>query len=745
MEIIIKGAREHNLKNIDITIPRDRLVVITGVSGSGKSTLAFDIIFTESQRQYLESMSSYARRLLPRLSAPAIDLIEGLSPCIVIDQSPLGRNPRSTVGTVTEIYTFLRLLFSRLGWPILSAGDFSFNNPSGACQNCKGLGMELVADPDLLVDWDKSLSQGALRHRRWKVGSMYWNIMKRTNLFDMDKPIKDYSDEELKLLLYSPAINYENSGEVINFTYEGVFPRLRKRLRDSRGLSEKSEDQRFFSIGKCSECEGSRLNDRARSVTLNGKSIVDVVNLEFGDLLNFLCTVEGQIANAIIPSMTKMLQLLVNLGVGYLTLSRSIDTLSNGESQRIKLARQLGISLTELIYVLDEPTVGLHPRDVENLNHVLKQLRDKPNSVLTVEHDRSIIMNADHIIDMGPGAGSLGGMITAQGSPEEIMRSNSLTGKYLRGELVIKSRTLRRRSKGYLEVRNAKLHNLQNIDVRIPKCTFTCITGVSGSGKSSLIEVLIKRYSHIIEVDQSPIGKTSRGNAATYVGAFTPIREEFARRVGQKASIFSFNSEGACKSCEGLGYHVMNMHFLGDVRQVCEECNGKRFNDEVLKYKYQGKNIDDILDMTATEAQSFFVLPKISRQLNLLVEVGLGYLRLGQTLDTLSGGEAQRLKLADRLSIPGNIYVLDEPTTGLHFDDINRLLSLLNRLVDAENTVIVVEHNLDVIKNADWIIDLGPGGGKDGGKVIAEGTPETVSLVQDSITAEYLRPLINVI
>ena len=461
--------------------------------------------------------------------------------------------------------------------------------------------------------------------------------------------------------------------------------------------------------------------------------------MEIQDLLNYLKVIKGPVAEAIVPSITKMLHLFVNLGVGYLTLSRSVDSLSNGESQRIKLARQLGVSLTELIYILDEPTVGLHPSDVKNLIHVLKQLRDKSNTVIVVEHDREIILAADHVVDMGPGAGSNGGLIVSQGSPQEVINSDSLTGKYLRGSLSITTRVSRRKPKGFLEIHNAKLHNLKNINVRFPKDILTCITGVSGSGKSSLVEVLLKKYPEIIVVDQSPIGKTSRGNAATYVGAFTTIREEFSKKSGKPASWFSFNSEGACKSCEGLGYHDMNMHFLGDVRQICDDCNGKRYNDEVLKYTYQGKNINEVLEMTILEAQNFLGVPKIKRQLDLLVEVGLGYLRLGQSLDTLSGGESQRLKLADRLSITGSVYVLDEPTTGLHFDDINRLMSLLNRLIENGNTVVVVEHNLDVIKNTDWIIELGPSGGKDGGFVIAEGPLETIMASSNSVTAEYIR------
>lgn len=747
MNIKVAGAREHNLKGINVEIPRNRLTVVTGVSGSGKSSLVFDTIFSEAQRQYLESLSSYARMQLPRISPVAVDSIEGLSPSIVIDQDRLARNPRSTVGTVTEIYSLLRLLYARAGTPQLSASDFSYNTPSGACQSCKGLGVEIVADPDALLDGGLSLAQGAIRHRTWKVGSRYWNIIKASNLFNMDKPLTDFTQDELRLLLYSRRIECQNEepGYVQRFSFEGVFTRLSTRLADVRGMSAgaRGEDLKYFSTIDCHECGGSRLNTRSRSVLLNSKSIADLVSMEIRDLRTYVVGLEGPVTDAIVPSVVKLLNILIDLGVGYLSLNRSVAELSNGESQRIKLARQLGSALTELIYVLDEPTVGLHARDVDHLTEVLRTLRDKPNTVIVVEHDLGLMRESDHIIDLGPGAGAHGGNIVAQGTPSEVMQGTSVTGRYLRGELSIPINQKRRQPKGRLELRNITLHNLKNLDICIPLKVWTCITGVSGSGKSSLVEVLLRRYPDIVVVDQSPVGKNPRGNAATYVGAFDEIREEFARRVGKPASFFSFNSKGACKACNGLGYHTINMHFLGDITQICEECGGQRYSPEVLVPKWSGLNIAQILQLTVADGIDFFLRPSIQSKLAFLVEVGLGYLQLGQSLNTLSGGEAQRLKLAKRLNVPGNIYVLDEPTSGLHVADIQQLVTILNRLVDANNTIIVVEHHLDVIKNADWIIDLGPEGGKDGGKIVAEGQPEEIATVENSYTGRYLKSLLE--
>ena len=740
MNIYIVGARQNNLRSVTVNIPRNKLVVVTGVSGSGKSSLAFDTVFAEAQREYLQSLSTYARRSLPQFKAADVDTIQGLSPSIMIDQKPLARNPRSTVGTATEVYTYLRLLYSRLGEPTLSAGDFSFNRASGACQVCTGLGTEFVPDLDKLIDWDKSLQEGAILHRTWRVGSRYWNIMDAVELFDMNKLLRDYSEKELETLLYSEPWKYQSRtpGFIQDFSFEGIVSRLTKRQRDSRGLESNSYDQQFFSRCTCSECKGARVNERARSVMLNGRSIVDLVTMELRELLPYLSTIKGPIAEAVTPHMVRMLEHLVGIGVGYLTLSRSVATLSSGESQKVKLARQLGSALTELIYILDEPTIGLHARDVEHLVEILRQLTAKPNTVLVVEHDESVMRKADYIIDMGPGAGVNGGQVIAQGTPEDIVQKGSVTGRYLSGEAHVQVRSRRRKATEYLVVHNACLHNLKNLNVRIPLNVLTCLTGVSGSGKSSLVEVLSKEYPEIIVVDQSPVGASPQSNPATYTKAFDNIRAEFASATGQSKSLFTFNGEGACTACNGLGYQAIDMHFLGDVRQVCDECQGRRFTSEALRYKYKDKSIADVLDMTIVEAHTFFGQGTIRRKLGLLVDVGLGYLRLGQSLDTLSGGEAQRVKLASRLSKKGDIYVLDEPTRALHSADIDCLLMVLDRLVRRGNTVVIIEHNLDVIKNADWIIDLGPEGGKDGGEIVVEGPPELVAQSSLSHTGRFL-------
>ncbi|HCC07257.1 MAG TPA: daunorubicin resistance protein DrrC [Clostridiales bacterium] len=740
MYIKIKGAREHNLKNISINIPRNQFVVITGVSGSGKSTLAFDTIFLEAQRDYLESMSAYARRIMPKLGQSKVDSIEGLSPCIVINQKQLARNPRSTVGTVTEVYTFLRLLYSRMGTPILNSEEFSFNTPMGACKNCGGLGVELKSDLDKLIDFERSLNDGAILHKTWCIGSRYWNIINATGYFDMNKRVKDYSAEEVDLLLYSDTIQYQNEqpGYVQSFSYEGVVSRLLKRQSDSRGLESNSYDRDFFSMATCSSCNGTRLNDKARSIKINDIGIVDLLTMEIRDLKEFLKCFSGEVAESIIPYINKILGYMCDVGIGYLSLSRSVATLSNGESQKVKLARQLGSSLTELIYIIDEPTAGLHARDAEHVTEILRKLVKKPNTVIVVEHDRDVMLNADYIIDIGPGAGTYGGEIVAEGTVEEIKNSGSLTGDFISGKKKIKKRNDKRITETYIEIKNATNNNLKNIDVKIPKGVLTCLTGVSGSGKSSLIEVFLKENPNSIVIDQSPIGASPRSNPATYTGAFDIIRKVFSKATGIDASFFTFNSKGACEECGGLGYKTMDMHFLGDIRGECEICKGKRYKEEVLNYLYNGKNISEVLDLTISDAIDFFDNKQIKEKIKMLAEVGLGYLKLGQSLDTLSGGEAQRVKLASQLSINGNIYILDEPTRGLHFVDIEKLLDILNKLVDYGNTVLVVEHNMDVIKNADWIIDMGPEGGKNGGKIIAEGTPEDVAKVEDSATGKYL-------
>ena len=741
MNIDIIGANEHNLKNITVSIPRNKLVVVTGVSGSGKSTLAFDIIFNEAQRDYLQSVSTYARKSLPTFNRANVDSIEGLSPCIVINQKPLARNPRSTVGTVTEVYTFLRLLYSRLGQSGLSAGDFSFNRPSGECQACFGLGEEYFPDPDRLFDWEKSIDDGAILHGLWSVGQRNWNIVKKIGLFDSSKKLKDFTKDELNTLLYSEPVQYQNkeTGYVQSWAFEGVVYRLRKRLSDARGQAGSAADKKFLSIRTCNECGGSRVNERARAVIVNGRSIAEIVTMELWELLSFIGTIKGQIADSIAPYITKVLSYLVETGLGYLTLNRSVATLSAGESQRVKLARQLGNALTRLIYVLDEPTSGLHARDIENLIKVLDQLVIKPNSVIVVEHDETVMRHADHIVDIGPDAGVNGGQIVFQGTPQEIINSGSMTGRYLSGKSTIQIETKRKPADEYLELVNANRHNLINFNVRIPFNVITCITGVSGSGKSTLVEILLKEYPKISVVDQHPVGKTSRSIPATYAGAFDLIRDLFASETGQNVSLFTFNGEGACPDCGGHGYHSIDMHFLGSIPQLCETCQGKRYKSDTLSFRYKGKNIADVLNMTVIEALAFFNDKGIQKKLKMLSDVGLGYLGLGQPLDTLSGGEAQRVKIAKHLAKKKKIYVLDEPTRGLHSADIAILLELFTGLVNKKNTVIVIEHNLDIIKNADWVIDLGPEGGKNGGKIIAEGPPESIAQTKESHTGKYLK------
>lgn len=740
MEYIkIKNATEHNLKKISLDIPKNKLVAFTGVSGSGKTTIAYDIVFAEAQREYLDSLNTYSRISMPKFSKAKVESIEGLSPAIMINQDQLAKNPRSTVGTVTEIYSYLRLLFSRFGYPILNASDFSFNTPSGACEKCKGTGEEIGLNLNKIIDFNKSLNEGAIKHRTWKVGGRLWNIISASNLFDMDKPVKCFSEEELNELLYSKAKTFSNDsqGFIQNFSYEGIVPRILKRHNDSRGLEGASYDAKFFTTCKCSVCEGSRVNGKARSVQYKGKSIVELSNMEIHELLLFFEKIDDVLSEEIVSFLIKNLRILVELGVGYLTLSRSVSTLSNGESQRIKLARQLGNSLSGLVYVLDEPTAGLHERDKKQIIKALKMLVQKGNTVLVVEHDKSVISNSDYIIDVGPKAGFQGGEIVYCGDYANLLRNDSLTGKFFSNRMRIM------KSGGYRSWKNAfsvfaDKNNLKNLSVKIPRNIMTCITGVSGSGKSSLIDVFVEQVSNVMVIDQSPVGTSPRSNPATYTKAFDEIRKVFAQNVGLSPSQFAFNSEGACEKCKGLGYETINMHFLGDVRKICDECKGKRYKEEILQYKYKGKTIADVLNMTVDEAKIFFDNREIIKRLELLSNVGLGYLQLGQSMDTLSGGEVQRVKLASGLSKSGEIYVLDEPTRGLHIADVDMLINVMNKLVNKGNTLVVVEHNLEIIKNADWIIDLGPEGGEKGGYIVAEGTPEDIVKCEKSFTGKYL-------
>jgi excinuclease ABC subunit A len=929
MECIrIKGAREHNLKNINLEIPKNALVVITGVSGSGKSSLAFDTIYAEGQRRYVESLSAYARQFLEQLQKPNVEYIEGLSPAIAIEQRTAGGSPRSIVATQTEIYDYLRLLFARIGKPhchkcgrpitretssqiierILSLPPedkiyilspivrgkkgtyetlfkrlvkegfrrvrvdkklydleeeirldrykihnieivvdrikvspsykqrisdsvetalkysqgllllydeskdreylfntkfscpncgvylaeleprmFSFNSPYGACNACNGLGTLLEFDPDLVIpDKTKTLREGAIEP--WRRGSRGYILYYRSLLreladelnFSMDTPFYKLSKRVKNILLYGDPDTW-----IWGRAFEGVIPHLERIFKDTDSDYVKQELTRFMSKLPCPGCGGARLKKESLSVYIQGKSIWDIVLLSLGACFEFISSLkltpsEEKIAHHIIKEIKKRLKFCIDVGLGYLTLDRLSSTLSGGESQRIRLATQVGSALSGVIYILDEPTIGLHPRDDKKLIGTLKNLRDLGNTIIVVEHDEEMIRNSDWVVDLGPGAGLLGGRVVYSGPLEGIFHTSSLTGKYLAGEQIIEIPTKRRsyQDKPYLLVKGAREHNLKSIDVKIPLGVFVCVTGVSGSGKSTLVEDILYRalakklydskekpgahlkiegienIDKVIIVDQSPIGRTPRSNPATYTGVFTYIRGVFAqlpeaRMRGYRPARFSFNvSGGRCEACRGEGTRRIEMHFLPDVWVPCESCRGKRFNTQTLEIQFKGKSIADVLEMSVEEALSLFQnIPQIRNILETLKDVGLGYIKLGQPATTLSGGEAQRIKLASQLRKKGTgktLYILDEPTTGLHFDDTKKLLGVLDRLVDKKNTVLVIEHNLEVVKYADYIIDLGPEGGEEGGYVVACGSPEEVCGVKSSYTGKFLREKLGI-
>lgn len=935
-KIVIKGARVHNLKNIDVEIPRDKLVVVTGLSGSGKSSLAFDTIYAEGQRRYVESLSAYARQFLGQMDKPDVDSIEGLSPAISIDQKTTSRNPRSTVGTVTEIYDYLRLLYARIGRPIcpthgieissqtvdqmvdrimaypertrlqilapvvsgrkgehvkvfenikkqgfvrvrvdgemheitdaiqldknkkhsievvvdriivkpgietrladsletalelaggrvivdvigeeellfnqhhacphcgFTIGDleprlFSFNSPYGACPTCDGLGQKLEVDVDLIIpNKDLTLNEHAIAVWDSTSSQFYPQLLKAVCKhygIDMDVPVKDLPQEQLDILLYGSNgekifFRYENEFGAVRENYvvfEGVVRNVERRFKETTSEFIREQMQEYMTEKPCQTCKGYRLKKEALAVKINGKHIGEVTDLSIHDAIDFfqnleLTDKERAIGNLILREILDRLGFLKNVGLEYLTLSRSAGTLSGGEAQRIRLATQVGSRLMGVLYVLDEPSIGLHQRDNNRLIAALEEMRDLGNTLIVVEHDEDTMLAADYIIDIGPGAGAHGGQVVACGTPEEIMNNDkSLTGQYLSGKKFIPIPLERRKeTKRFLEVIGAEENNLKNIDVKIPLGVFTCVTGVSGSGKSTLVnEVIYKKLAQslnrakvkpgkhkvfkgleqlekVIEIDQSPIGRTPRSNPATYTGVFDDIRDVFAQTNeakirGYKKGRFSFNVKGGrCEACRGDGIIKIEMHFLPDVYVPCEVCHGKRYNRETLEVTYKGKNIADVLDMTVEEALEFFKnIPKIKRKLQTLYDVGLGYIKLGQPATTLSGGEAQRVKLASQLHKRSNgktVYILDEPTTGLHVDDIARLLKVIQRLVENGDTVIMIEHNLDVIKTADYIIDLGPEGGDKGGTIVACGTPEEVAEVKESYTGQFLKPILE--
>ncbi|NDL66793.1 ATP-binding cassette domain-containing protein [Anaerotalea alkaliphila] len=745
--IIINNARTHNLKSISLEIPKNKLVVFTGVSGSGKSSLVFDTIYTEAQRQLVETFSSFARARMPKLSRPDVDGIQNLSTAIVIDQKRMGTTLRSTVGTATELYTYLRLLFSRCGDAFIGPSFvFGFNHPSGMCPDCNGLGVRIKVDVDQLLDRDKTIREGAITHPDHKVGGWNWREMVGINLFDVDKKLKEYTEEELQDLLYAEAVPITKPHGAGTYAkhFEGIARRLERTYLDKapaeRSITQKDAYQKYFRYSACDSCGGSRINEKARGVRVNGKTIPELVQMELVALDGFLEAVGGDVARPIVAKMRQILSHLIEIGVGYLSLNRPVATLSGGESQRVKMARQLDCDLVELMYILDEPSVGLHPRDTDRLVGMLNRLKEKGNSLLVVEHDPDIIGAADYVVDIGPGAGADGGGIVYAGPVEGLLHSGGPTSEYLKKRSGIQG--TRKPWNDCIEISNATLHNLKSVSTKIPKGVLTCITGVAGSGKSSLInEVFLGENKEAVVIDQSPLGKNVRSNPATYLGVFDLIRKEFGQGTDAPPSLFSFNSKGACPKCSGLGTISYEMHFMDDVKVTCEECQGKRYTEEVLSLQYRGKSIHDVLTTSIQDLRTFFENPGITRKLNILCDVGLGYLALGQPLSTLSGGEAQRVKLASELHKRGKIYVMDEPTTGLHMADIERLLSIMKRLVDEDNTVVVIEHNLDIIKHADWIIDLGPEGGSEGGEILFEGTPQDLLSCERSHTGKYLNML----
>lgn len=743
--IVISGARENNLQNVSLRIPKRKITIFTGVSGSGKSSIVFDTIAAESTRLLNENFSMFVRNFLPRYPQPDADAIENLSMAVIVDQKRLGGGSHSTMGTITDISPILRLLFSRVGQPYVGqAHMFSFNDPQGMCPECNGIGRRLGVDMSKALDMSKSLKEGAILLPDYKVNGWEWNMLVQSGSFDLDKKLSDYSDEELDQLLYAKArkVEMDFAGKAMNITVEGVIEKFTNKYikQDVKTKSERTQKAvaPYITEGTCSSCHGARLSQAALNCKINGRSIAEMSSMEVGQLIGVIREIDDPIAAPIVKSLTERLQHLVDIGLDYLTLDRETDTLSGGESQRVKMVKHLSGSLVDVTYIFDEPSVGLHPRDVHRLNGLLQKLRDKGNTVIVVEHDPDVIKVADHIVDVGPYAGSHGGTIVYEGSYQGLLEAGTLTGTHMKRPLLLKQDC--RKASGKLSIKNATLHNLRNVSVDIPTGVLTVVTGVAGSGKSTLInEIFLSQHPDAIVIDQSAVGVSTRSNPATYTGIMDDVRKAFASANKVSPSLFSFNSKGACENCQGLGVVYTDLAFLDSVKLPCEVCGGRRFKEEVLAYKLNGKSIAEVLEMTVEQALEFFDQKEVVRKLQAMSDVGLNYITLGQPLSTLSGGECQRIKLASELHKNGSIYVMDEPTTGLHMSDIGHLLGIMNRLVDAGNTVIVIEHNLDVISQADWIIDLGPDGGSKGGQVVFEGTPSQIIHAEQSITGRYLK------
>jgi excinuclease ABC A subunit len=767
--IRVQGARENNLKDVSVELPKRRLTAFTGVSGSGKSSLVFETIAAESQRMINETYSAFVQGFMPTLARPEVDHLEGLTTAIIVDQERMGANPRSTVGTATDANAMLRILFSRIGEPhIGSPQAFSFNIPTrvasgmmrteagqgkthvvkkqvyqgGMCPKCEGMGALNDFDLTAIYDESKSLAEGALQVPGYSMDGWYGRIFSGAG-FDMDKPVGKYSQKELKKLLYGEPEKIKVEG--VNLTYEGVLTKVQKSMlsKDVEALQPHVRRfvERAVTFTTCPDCDGTRLSKEARSSKINGKNIAELCALQISDLAEWLRGVREPGVAPLLAGLQELLDSFAEIGLGYLSLDRPAGTLSGGEAQRTKMIRHLGSSLTDVTYVFDEPTIGLHPHDIERMNQLLLRLRDKGNTVLVVEHKPETIAIADHVVDLGPGAGSAGGEVVFEGSYAGLRRSGTVTGRHLDDRASLKDAV--RTPSGALEVRNATTHNLREVSVDIPLGVLCVLTGVAGSGKSSLITGSVAGRDGVVVVDQGAIKGSRRSNPATYTGLLEPIRKAFAKETGAKPALFSANSEGACPACNGAGVIFTELGVMATVESTCEECEGRRFQAAVLEYTLGGKNIAEVLELPVNEALAFFASPDASvpaavRILERLVDVGLGYVSLGQPLTTLSGGERQRLKLAAQMAEKGEVYVLDEPTTGLHLADVEQLLGLLDRLVDSGRSVIVIEHHQAVMAHADWIIDLGPGAGHDGGTVVSEGTPAALVKAAKTLTGKHL-------
>lgn len=744
-KIIIKGLLQNNLKNIDLAIPKHKIVVFTGVSGSGKSSIVFDTIATESSREMNETFPAYIKGKLPKYAKPNLQKIENLSPSVIVDQSSLGGNIRSTVGTISDLYTDLRVLFSRIGVPYVgSASCFSFNDPKGMCLACSGLGEVMTLALDKIIDFTKSLNEGCINDSTFAPHTWYWRQYAESGLFDLDKPISNYNEEELNLFLYGSRTI---KGEIEDPKVTGIVNKYKQTYltRDMSELSKtmKEKAQKYTTQKPCHSCQGKRLNPDALACKINGYSIADMCTLELSELKEVISKIDNESVLPLLTSLQAGISRMVEMGLGYLNLNRPTDTLSGGEAQRLKLVRYMGSSLSDMLYIFDEPSTGMHPYDIKRINQLIYRLKERGNTVIIVEHDKDVIQIADEIIDVGPYAGKKGGEIVFQGTYPELLQAGTVTAHSLKESIPIRVNT--RKAKDYFLIENANLHNLKNMTVRIPSGILTVVTGVAGSGKSTLISnVFAKKYEKdTIIVNQKPIHTSNRSTPVTYLGIFDDIRKLFAKESNIDESYLSFNSKGACEECKGKGVIVTELVHLSPVVSVCESCGGSRYNDYALSLKCRGKNMLDILSMTVDEALSFFDDVNLLRKIEPLQKVGLSYLTLGQALSTLSGGEIQRIKLAQALRKKGKIYILDEPTTGLHPSDVTKLMKLFHSLVDQGNTVVIIEHNLDIVKQADWIIDIGPEGGKNGGKLVFEGTPSDMINLAKTHTADCLREEVN--